>query len=128
MLACGCDLLPHCLAAPSQLCLARTPLISRGHATALLPCTPSFIALDASPLLAAIPLLFYSSPAGEMGECLPHLRQSGSRDRRPRRSGELQDDSKIMGLFQICWWICSSKHANVIKEPKLRVGFIRKAT
>ena len=24
--------------------------------------------------------------------------------------------------------VCSSKHANVIKEPKLRVGFIRKAT
>ena len=58
-----------------------------------------FVAMDACPLLAVLPLLFYSSPAGKMGECLPHLRQSGSRDRRPRRSGELQDDSQI--IFRI---------------------------
>ena len=64
-----------------------------------LPMHAFLVALFASPLLAAIPLLFYSSPAGEMGECLPHLRQSGSRDRRPRRSGELQDDSQIIFLI-----------------------------
>ena len=43
-------------------------------------------------------------------------------------SREKQNYARNLGLFQICWWICSSKHANVIKEPKLRVGFIRKAT